>query len=119
MSGLDYYSRERQLLQTFSDVSRLFRGGRAGSPSGEKDDSAEVCMRAELVHLKSRLPHPIQYRSQAAQAELSWMRARETHWGENCTQMKWVWLLWNHSPGGVWAALVLFDVEFPVGIEVS
>ena len=31
----------------------------------------------------------------------------------------WVWLLWNDGPGGVEAALVLFDVEFPVGIEVS
>jgi hypothetical protein len=30
-----------------------------------------------------------------------------------------VWLLWNHGPRGVEAALVLSDVEFPVGIEVS
>ena len=34
-------------------------------------------------------------------------------------QIKWVWLLWNHGPGGVEAVLVLFDVKFPVGIEVS
>lgn len=33
--------------------------------------------------------------------------------------LNWVWQLWNHGPGGVEAALVLFDVEFPVGIEVS
>ena len=31
----------------------------------------------------------------------------------------WVWLLWNDGPGGVKTALVLFDVELPVGIEVS
>lgn len=31
----------------------------------------------------------------------------------------WVWLLWNDGPGGVEAALVLVDVELPVGIEVS
>jgi len=30
-----------------------------------------------------------------------------------------VWLLWNDGPGGVKTALVLFDVELPVGIEVS
>jgi len=33
--------------------------------------------------------------------------------------MIWVWLLWNDGPGGVKTALVLFDVELPVGIEVS
>ena len=32
---------------------------------------------AELVHLKPRLLHPIQHRSQEAQADLSWIRARE------------------------------------------
>jgi len=35
------------------------------------------------------------------------------------SQMIWVWLLWNDGPVGVEAALVPFDVELPVGIEVS
>ncbi len=30
----------------------------------------------------------------------------------------WVWLLWNDGPGGVEAALVLLDVEFPVAIKI-
>ena len=34
-------------------------------------------------------------------------------------QIYWVWLLWNDGPGWVEAALVLLDVELPVGIEVS
>jgi len=34
-------------------------------------------------------------------------------------EIRWVWLLWNDGPGGVEAALVLCDMEFPVGIEIS
>ena len=34
-------------------------------------------------------------------------------------EIKRVWLLWNDAPGGVEAPLILFDVEFPIAIEVS
>lgn len=45
--------------------------------SDDKDDSGDAYKLAELVHLKPRLLHPIQHRSQEAQADLSWIRARE------------------------------------------
>ena len=45
--------------------------------SDDKDDPGDACKLAELVHFKPRLLHPIQHRSQALQADLSWIRARE------------------------------------------
>jgi transposase len=45
--------------------------------SDDKDDPGDAYKLAELVHLKPRLLHPIQHRSQQAQADLSWIRARE------------------------------------------
>ena len=44
--------------------------------SDDKNDSGDAYKLAELVHLKPRLLHPIQHRSQEAQADLSWIRAR-------------------------------------------
>lgn len=38
---------------------------------------------------------------------------------ELAPQMNWVRLLWNDAPGRVEAVLVLFNVKFPVGVEVS
>src|ERR1017187_6061363 len=35
-------------------------------------------------------------------------------------ELRWVWLLWNDTPfDGIKASLILFDVELPIGIEVS
>jgi len=45
--------------------------------SDDKDDPGDAYKLAELVHFKPRLLHPIQHRSQAVQADLSWIRARE------------------------------------------
>ena len=45
--------------------------------SDDKHDSGDAYKLAELVHFKPRLLHPIQHRSQQAQADLSWIRARE------------------------------------------
>ncbi len=45
--------------------------------SDDKDDPGDAYKLAELVYLKPRLLHPIQHRSQEAQADLSWIRARE------------------------------------------
>jgi transposase len=45
--------------------------------SDDKDDPGDAYKLAELVHFKPRLLHPIQHRSQEAQADLSWIRARE------------------------------------------
>src|SRR5262249_48387094 len=45
--------------------------------SDDKDDSGDAYKLAELVYLKPRLLHPIQHRSPQAQADLSWIRARE------------------------------------------
>lgn len=45
--------------------------------SDDKDDPGDAYKLAELVHLKPRLLHPIQHRSRTAQADLSWIRARE------------------------------------------
>jgi len=45
--------------------------------SDDKDDPGDAYKLAELVHFKPRLLHPIQHRSQALQADLSWIRARE------------------------------------------
>lgn len=43
----------------------------------DKDDPGDAYKLAELVRFKPRLLHPIQHRSQDAQADLSWIRARE------------------------------------------
>ena len=45
--------------------------------SDDKDDPGDAYKLAELVHFKPRLLHPIQHRSRQAQADLSWIRARE------------------------------------------
>ncbi len=45
--------------------------------SDAKDDPGDAYKLAELVHFKPRLLHPIQHRSREAQADLSWIRARE------------------------------------------
>jgi transposase len=45
--------------------------------SDDKHDPGDAYKLAELVHFKPRLLHPIQHRSQEAQADLSWIRARE------------------------------------------
>jgi transposase len=45
--------------------------------SDDKDDPGDAYKLAELVHFKPRLLHPIQHRSEAAQADLTWIRARE------------------------------------------
>lgn len=45
--------------------------------SDDKDDPGDAYKLAELVHFKPRLLHPIQHRSREAQADLSWIRARE------------------------------------------
>ena len=47
------------------------------SDSDDKNDPGDAYKLAELVYFKPRLLHPIQHRSQAAQADLSWIRARE------------------------------------------
>jgi len=45
--------------------------------SDDKNDPGDAYKLAELVHFKPRLLHPIQHRSLEAQADLSWIRARE------------------------------------------
>jgi transposase len=45
--------------------------------SDDKYDRGDAYKMAELVYFKPRLLHPIQHRSQEAQADLSWIRARE------------------------------------------
>jgi transposase len=45
--------------------------------SDAKDDPGDAYKLAELLYLKPRLLHPIQHRSREAQADLSWIRARE------------------------------------------
>jgi transposase len=45
--------------------------------SDDKDDPGDAYKLAELVYFKPRLLHPIQHRSREAQADLSWIRARE------------------------------------------
>lgn len=45
--------------------------------SDDKDDPGDAYKLAELVYFKPRLLHPIQHRSQQAQADLTWIRARE------------------------------------------
>ena len=45
--------------------------------SDDKNDPGDAYKLAELVYFKPRLLHPIQHRSQQAQADLSWIRARE------------------------------------------
>jgi transposase len=45
--------------------------------SDDKDDRGDADKLSELVHFKPRLLHPIQHRSRQAQADLSWIRARE------------------------------------------
>ena len=45
--------------------------------SDDKDDPGDAYKLAELVHFKPRLLHPIRHRSQALQADLSWIRGRE------------------------------------------
>ena len=47
------------------------------SQSDDKDDPGDAYKLGELAYLKPRLLHPIQHRSQATQADLSWIRARE------------------------------------------
>jgi transposase len=45
--------------------------------SDNKDDPGDACKLAELLYFKPRLLHPVQHRSREAQADLSWIRARE------------------------------------------
>lgn len=45
--------------------------------SDGKNDPGDAYKLAELVSFKPRLLHPIQHRSQGAQADLSWIRGRE------------------------------------------
>lgn len=45
--------------------------------SEDKDDPGDAYKLAELVYFKPRLLHPIRHRSREAQADLSWIRARE------------------------------------------
>jgi transposase len=45
--------------------------------SDDKDDPGDAHKLAELLYFKPRLLHPIQHRSEEAQADLSWIRARE------------------------------------------
>src|SRR5258708_8395594 len=45
--------------------------------SDDKDDPGDAYKLAELVHFKPRLLHPVRHRSQALQADLCWIRARE------------------------------------------
>lgn len=45
--------------------------------SDDKDDPGDANKLSELVHFKPRLLHPIRHRSRQAQADLSWIRARE------------------------------------------
>src|SRR5580693_1925684 len=45
--------------------------------SDDKDDPGDAYKLAELLYFKPRLLHPIQHRSREAQADLSWIRARE------------------------------------------
>jgi transposase len=47
------------------------------SSSDDKNDPGDAYKLAELVYFKPRLLHPIQHRSREAQADLSWIRARE------------------------------------------
>jgi transposase len=43
----------------------------------DKNDPGDAYKLAELVHFRPRLLHPIQHRSREAQADLTWIRARE------------------------------------------
>jgi transposase len=45
--------------------------------SDEKNDPGDAYKLAELVYFKPRLLHPIRHRSREAQADLTWIRARE------------------------------------------
>ena len=45
--------------------------------SDDKDDPGDAYKLAELLYFKPRLLHPVQQRSREAQADLSWIRARE------------------------------------------
>jgi len=45
--------------------------------SDDKDDPGDAYKLAELLYFKPRLLHPVQHRSREAQADLSWIRARE------------------------------------------
>ena len=45
--------------------------------SDDKDDPGDAFKLAELLYFKPRLLHPVQHRSREAQADLSWIRARE------------------------------------------
>src|SRR4051794_845449 len=45
--------------------------------SDDKNDPGDAYKLAELVYFKPQLLHPIQHRSQQAQADLTWIRARE------------------------------------------
>jgi transposase len=65
--------------------------------SDAKDDPGDAYKLAELVHFKPRLLHPIQHRSREAQADLSWIRAREVL-VESRTQ-------WIHAVRGLSQAL--------------
>lgn len=45
--------------------------------SDAKNDPGDAYKLAELAHFRPQLLHPIQHRSEATQADLSWIRARE------------------------------------------
>ena len=45
--------------------------------SDDKDDCGDADKLSELVHFKPKLLHPIHHRSRQAQADLSWIRARD------------------------------------------
>jgi transposase len=45
--------------------------------SNDKDDPGDACKLAKLLYFKPRLLHPVQHRSREAQADLTWIRARE------------------------------------------
>jgi hypothetical protein len=47
------------------------------------------------------------------------MAAFPANGGAPCSNLIWVWLLWNNGPhAGVKAALVLIDVELPLAIKI-
>jgi hypothetical protein len=70
-----------------------------------------VSLIGNRVYVYGGLSIPCDYTS--AQATL-WSCSLQAH------EMNWVWLLWNDAPfDGIKAALILFDVELPIGIEVS
>jgi PAS domain S-box-containing protein len=80
---------------------------------------------AELVQTAfTDITHPEDIRADVELAEQLFKREIpfyriEKRYMKKTGEIIWVRLLWNDAPGRVEAVLVLFNVKFPVGVEVS